>query len=365
MELGFAPRVRMPGQRQMSRCAVRTTRGGSTVSSTKRTKFAVGFVGLCVGATVWCAFAAAQDRKAPDIVVTLLGTGSPIPEPGRLVTVPARDRANAMTLVQAGPEVLLFDAGRGVVERLAQAGVNGRDITSVFLTHFHSDHIVGLPDLWLTSRLTLAWGNRTKPLEVIGPLGTEDLIGNLVRAYQPDVSARPDQPRIDLAGREFDRDGVIFDRNGVRVTAFTVDHGPAKPAVGYRIDYKTRSVLISGDTRLDENVIKYGTGVDLLLHEVLAVNPALLQQIPKLVSIFNLHASPQQCGEVFAKTKPKLAAFTHIVLMGAPAFGVPLPAPTVQDMIDETRKAYDGPLVSGIDLISFEIGETVTVKQPM
>jgi ribonuclease Z len=83
------------------------------------------------------------------------------------------------------------------------------------------------------------------------------------------------------------------------------------------------------------------------------------------MSIFNLHASPEQCGQVFAKTKPKLAAFTHIVLMGAPAFGVPLPAPTVQEMIDETRKTYNGPLVSGIDLISFEIGDKVTVKQPM
>jgi ribonuclease Z len=339
--------------------------GGETVSSIKWTKFATGFIELCVGATIWCTSAGAQDQTVPDIVVTLLGTGSPVPEPGRLVPVSPGDRANAMTLVQAGQEVLLFDAGRGVVERLSQAGVNGRDITSVFLTHFHSDHIVGLPDLWLTSRLTLSWGNRTKPLEVRGPVGTKDLIGNLVRAYAPDVSARPDQPQIDLVGHEFDKDGVIFDRNGVKVTAFAVDHGPAKPAVGYRVDYKARSVLISGDTRFDENVIKYGTGVDLLLHEVLAVNPALLQKIPKLMSIFNLHASPEQCGQVFAKTKPKLAAFTHIVLMGAPAFGVPLPAPTVQEMIDETRKTYNGPLVSGIDLISFEIGDKVTVKQPM
>ena len=333
--------------------------------SIKWLSFAAAFAGLFVGATTWCAPAGAQNEHAPDIVVTLLGTGSPVPEPGRLAPVSPRDRANAMTLVQAGQEVLLFDAGRGVVERLSQAGINGRDITSVFLTHFHSDHVVGLPDLWLTSRLTLSWGNRAKSMEVVGPVGTKEFVSNLVKAYAPDISARPDQPQIDLVGREFEKDGVIFDRNGVKVTAFTVDHGPAKPAVGYRIDYKGRSVLISGDTRLDDNVIKYGTGVDLLLHEVLAVNPALLRKIPKLMSIFNLHASPEQCGQVFAKTRPKLAAFTHIVLMGAPAFGVPLPAPTVQDMIDETRKAYDGPLESGVDLLSFEIGDKVTVKRPM
>ena len=335
------------------------------MSPLKWRKFATGFVAPCVAASIWCASAGAQNQRAPDIVVTLLGTGSPIPEPGRLVPVSPRDRMNAATLVQAGEEVLLVDAGRGVVQRLSQAGVKGSDMTSVFLTHFHSDHIVDLPDLWLTSRLTLAWGGRTRPMEVVGPVGTKELVGNLAKAYARDVAARPDQPQIDLVGRDFDKDGVVFDRNGVKVTAFTVDHGPAKPAVGYRIDYKGRSVLISGDTRKHENVIKYGSGIDLLLHEVLAVNPAVLQKNPKLMAIFNLHASPEQCGEVFAKTKPKLAAFTHIVLMGAPAFGVPFPAPTVQEMIDETRRVYQGPLASGVDLMAFEIGDTVTVKPPM
>jgi ribonuclease Z len=328
-------------------------------------KLATGFAALSIAASIWCASAGAQNEKAPDIVVTLLGTGSPIPEPGRLTPVWPHDRMNAMTLVHAREEVLLFDAGRGVVERLSQAGVKGREITSIFLTHFHSDHIVGLPDLWLTSRLTLSWGGRTKPMEVIGPAGTKELVENLVRAYAPDVSARPDQPHIDLVGHEFDKDGVVFDRNGVKVTAFTVDHGPAKPAVGYRIEFNGRSVLISGDTRLNQNVIKYGAGVDLLLHEVLAVNPAVLQKVPKLMAIFNLHTSPAQCGEVFAQDKPKLAAFTHIVLMGAPAFGVAFPAPTVQDIIDETRKVYHGPLESGVDLMSFEIGDTVAVNRPM
>ena len=335
--------------------------------SIKWKKFAAAFIGLCVGVgmPLWCASARAQDQKLPDIVVTLLGTGSPIPEPGRLAPASPRDRMNAATLVHAGEEILLFDAGRGVVERLSQAGVKGRDITAVFLTHFHSDHIVGLPDLWLTSRLTLAWGGRTKPMEVIGPAGSKALTESIAKAYAPDISARPDQPQIDLVGRDFESDGVVFDRNGVRVSAFTVDHGPAKPAVGYRIDYKGRSVLISGDTRKHENVIKYGTGVDLLLHEVLAVKPEVLQNAPKLAAIFNLHASPEQCGEVFAAAKPKLAAFTHIVLLGGPAFGTPFPAPTVQEMIDETRKAYQGPLESGIDLMTFEIGDTVTVNRPM
>src|SRR5262245_44823027 len=142
----------------------------------------IDFAALCVGVAMCCAPAAAQEQKAPDVTVTLLGTGSPIPEPGRLGPASPQDRMNAMTLVRAGPELLLFDAGRGVVERLSQAGVKGADITAVFLTHFHSDHIVGLPDLWLTSRLTLAWGSRAAPMEVIGPVGVKILTDNLAKA---------------------------------------------------------------------------------------------------------------------------------------------------------------------------------------
>ena len=157
----------------------------------------------------------------------------------------------------------------------------------------------------------------------------------------------------------------------VCVNRATTFHGAISTAkrfainILHRIEFNGRSVLISGDTRLNQNVIKYGAGVDLLLHEVLAVNPAVLQKVPKLMAIFNLHTSPAQCGEVFAQDKPKLAVFTHIVLMGAPAFGVPFPAPTVQDIIDETRKVYHGPLESGVDLMSFEIGDTVAVNRPM
>jgi ribonuclease Z len=301
---------------------------------------------------------------APDITVILLGTGSPIVEPGGLGARMPQGRAGAMTLVRAGEEVLLFDAGRGVVERLYQANAKASEITGVFLTHFHSDHTVGLPDLWLTGRLRLAWGSRTKPLEVWGPAGNVQFIGELSKAYQSDVKARSTEPHSEILGHEFDKDGVVLERNGVKVTAFTVDHGPTKPAVGYRIDYRGRSVLISGDTRYDENVIKYGIGVDLLLHEVLVASPKLLQARPGLKSIFDLHTSPEQCGEVFTKTKPKLAAYTHLVFFGGPAFGAPVPAPTVDDMIAETRKTYAGPLESGEDLMTFEIGDTVTVIRP-
>lgn len=306
----------------------------------------------------------AQGAGTPDITVTLLGTGSPIIEPGGLGTKMPQGRVNAMTLVRAGEETLLFDAGRGVVERLYQANAKASDLTAVFLTHFHSDHIVGLPDLWLTGRLRLAWGSRSKPLEVFGPTGNVQFISELSKAYDADVKARPTEPHSGIVGHEFAQDGVVYEKNGVKVTAFTVDHGATKPAVGYRIDYKGRSVLISGDTRYHDNVVKYGMNVDLMLHEVLIASPNLLQARPQLKSIFDLHTSPEQCGEIFSKTRPKLAAYTHLVFFGGPAFGAPVPAPTVDDLIAETRKTYAGPLESGEDLMTFEIGDSVTVKRP-
>jgi ribonuclease Z len=323
------------------------------------------FLSACLAGTIASGErAAAQNAAAPDIVVTLLGTGSPIIEPGGLGTKMPQGRANAMTLVRAGEETLLFDAGRGVVERLYQANAKGSDLTAVFLTHFHSDHIVGLPDLWLTGRLRLAWGSRAKPLEVWGPAGNVQFISELSKAYDADVKARPTEPHSEIVGHEFTQDGVVYEKNGVKVIAFTVDHGATKPAVGYRIDYKGRSVLISGDTRYHDNVIRYGMNVDLLLHEVLIASPKLLQARPQLKSIFDLHTSPDQCGEIFAKTRPKLAAYTHLVFFGGPAFGAPVPAPTVDDLIAETRKTYAGPLESGEDLMTFEIGEAVTVRRP-
>ena len=315
-----------------------------------------------LGGAVLCTPAAAQDKVA--MTVTLLGTGSPIPEPFAHQQVSPRDRMGAMTLVRAGGEVLLFDAGRGVVQRLSQAGVEAKDITEVFLSLFNSDHVTGLPDLWLTGRLKLAWGGRTTPLDVIGPHGTEAFMANIAKAYQPDLNNRPSQPKVGLVGHDFDHDGVVFDRNGVKVTMFTVDHAAAKPAVAYRVDYKGHSVLIAHDTRYHPNVIKYGKGVDLLVHEVLAVNPAALKKHPGLKVIFNLHTSPEQVGEIFTQTKPKLAVLTHIVLMGSPAFKVPFPAPTVQDLIKQVRQTYQGPLVAGVDLMSFEVGDKVTTISP-
>jgi ribonuclease Z len=294
--------------------------------------------------------------EACDFRVTLLGTGVPTPSP---------ERFGAGTLIEAGNQKLLIDAGRGITMRLFQLKIPIGKIDPLFLTHFHSDHTSGFPDLWLTGWLESSFGTRRTPFRVIGPTGTKNLTSNLERAYADDIKIRIDDEKlppegIAIVAEEFAGDGIVYEKDGVRVIAFEVDHGDViKPAYGYRIEYGGRSVVISGDTRYNENVVKHGTGVDLLIHEVATVRPALMEK-PYIQRIIAHHTTPREAGLVFSRTSPKLAAYTHLVL---PASDTVLPA-TVADLITETRTTYAGPLEIGEDLMSFDIAPAaITVRR--
>jgi ribonuclease Z len=298
--------------------------------------------------------ASAETKVDSDFKVTLLGTGSPIPYP---------DRSGPSTLVEAGNQKLLFDAGRGVPVRLRQINVPLGKIDALFLTHYHSDHTSGIPDLWLTGWLPGFWASRKVPFRVVGPVGAKVLMANLEKAYALDIKIRLEDEKLPPEGiatavEEFEQDGVVYEKDGVKVIAFAVDHGPAiKPAVGYRIEYGGRSVVISGDTRYNQNVIKYGSGADVLIHEVCIAPPELLSNII-VQTIIAHHTSPREAGQVFSLAKPKLAVYTHLVFLASDR----VPPASVDDIVAGTRETYSGPLQVGADLMSFEIGDTVTVR---
>ena len=294
--------------------------------------------------------ARAQSAATSAIRVTLLGTAA-----GPPVNL---DRYEAGTLVEAGTQKLLFDCGRGVTLRLAQAGVNLAQVRMLFLTHLHSDHVVGIPDLFLTP--WSAGTARQQRFEVWGPAGTTDMMDHIRKAFAFDIHIRRDVDEkfspegIALSSHDV-REGKVFDQAGVTVTAFFVEHGPVKPALGYRIDYGGHSVALSGDTRLSENLIRHAQGVDLLIHETMdgdafRANPGNRTR-EQVESIIAHHTTPQEAGEVFNRVKPRLAVYSHI--SGREA-----------DLIAGTRKTYAGAVEVGEDLMTIDIGDRVEIRRP-
>lgn len=296
--------------------------------------------------------AVAQGKKkggGPDFNVTLLGTGTPPP-----IIV----RFGPATLVQVKGQNLLFDCGRGCTQRLWQKKVPLGKVHVLFLTHLHSDHVVGIPDLLLTGWLRPPWAHRNSPLRVIGPKGTVSLMSHIEKAYDWDIKTRINDQKLPPAGVAHNAtdmsEGVVYEKDGVKVTAFEVNHGAKiKPAFGYRIDYDGRSVVISGDTKPNENLIKHATGTDLLIHQVAAARPALLEKLKFLKVILAHHTKPHEAGTVFTRTKPKLAVYYHLVMFGNPK----IKPYSFKELVQLTRKTYSGPLMVGKDLMSFAVGK--------
>lgn len=290
--------------------------------------------------------ATAHSAPSDSLTVILLGTGG-----GPPVNL---QQFGASILVEAGGERLLFDCGRGATMRLTQVGVPIGTISRLFLTHLHSDHVIQIPDLLLAG---WAAGRRTIPLEVWGPAGTRDMMDHMQQAFAFDIHTRRDVDEkfpatgIQVVSHDI-TEGVVFSEHGVKVTAFLVDHGPVEPAFGYRVDFGGRSVALSGDTRVSENLIRSVQGVDVLIHE--GIDPDAMRNRANspspaaLDAIIAHHTTAEQAGEVFSRVKPRLAVFSH--------------APNSERMISQTRKTYAGPLQGAEDLLTIVIGEKIEVR---
>ena len=293
---------------------------------------------------------------AEDMRVTLLGTGTPVLNINRF---------GMSTLVEAGGQTLLFDAGRGAAMRLHQAKVPLREITAIFITHLHADHLTGIPDIYATAPL-LPPGRRV-PLELWGPPGIADVArgvelmlsgNNHIRLTEGELV--PEVTKIVTHDVPSDG-GVVFEKNGVTVTAFLVDHGHAKPAYGYRIDSGGHAVVLSGDTIYAPNLIKQAKGVDLLVHCVAIGSRRLEQAAPELVQRRYSHlASPEVAGRILAEARPKQAVFSHITLMS----GTNIPRPSDDELKSRVGALYDGPFVIGEDLMSFLITSNGVTAEP-
>jgi ribonuclease Z len=291
------------------------------------------------------------------MTVTLLGTGTPRPTP---------DRNGTSTLIEVAGQRLMFDMGRGNTVSLFRARIPLGSITAHFITHMHSDHVNGLPDLYLTGWGGAPYGGRKKAFLVYGPKGTKNMMYHLHQAFSEDFRIRNADEGLSLdAAKPEAHDieaGVVYEKDGVIVTAFAVPHGEKiQPAYGYKIEYKGRKVVLSGDTRYSKEVEEQGTAADLLIHEVATLgsdSEKFLAANPIYRRILDHHISPEQAGRLFSKARPKLAVYSHIAL---PPTSLADPS---GEIIKQTRTTYGGPLVVGEDMMRFRIGaEGISIEK--
>ncbi|MBK7598038.1 MAG: MBL fold metallo-hydrolase [Acidobacteria bacterium] len=291
--------------------------------------------------------------------VVLCGTGSPLPD---------ANRAQACTAILAGSEFVLVDAGSGSWRKVATNNLPVQNLSAILLTHYHSDHIGDLGEALMQSWVA----GRSQKLNVYGPPGVEQVVAGFAQAYSLDTDYRvlhhgqQIMPRA-AAGAiatpvklKSDTDGtLVFDRNGLKVTAFKVNHDPVSPAYGYRFEYKGRVVVVSGDTAKSDNLAKHAAGADLLIHEVIVKNliqfaannfqqSGNLRRAKLSRDINTYHTSPLEAAEVAATAKAETLVFTHIV--------PPPNSPQIEQALTRgVSDVFKGKVVIGSDGMRFDL----------
>ena len=285
--------------------------------------------------------ASAQHPTAAHTQLVILGSGNPSPNPGRM-------GPSLAIIVRGAP--YLVDAGTGVVRRASAASAQGvkglemRNLSRVFITHLHSDHTIGLPDLMSTPWIM----GRTDPLEVYGPPGISAMMDHLFQAYSADNDIRINgleqgNKTGNIVHAHEITPGVVYQDSNVKVTAFLVKHGSWTAAFGYRFDTPDRSIVVSGDASPSESVVEACNGCDVLVHEVYTeagykASKAAWQDYSR-----HFHTSAPQLGELATRAHPKLLLLFHQMYFGGPK-------DTDAGLMKEIHAAYKGKVISAHDL---------------
>jgi ribonuclease Z len=300
----------------------------------------VGVTAAGLAVPGWFPSIRAAPAPAPATHVILLGTGTPVPDP---------DAWGPASAVVVGGRLFLVDAGAGVTRRLAAAGFpRVKDVTATFLTHLHSDHTLGYPDLVFTTWIM----GRRAPLAVFGPPGLRDMTARLLEAWGPDIDVRV--KGLERETREWlapdvreigpGTTSVVYDRDGVRVTAVAVPHGDWR-AFAYRFDTPTRSIMFSGDTAPSVALAEAARGTDVLVHEVYNGSRAVPENRPGGEHwpeyLRTAHTSDVELARLAGQIRPGLLVLNHVLRLGG----------TEQEILDRIRAAgYTGRVVVGHDL---------------
>ena len=288
--------------------------------------------------------------QEPRTRIVMLCTGTPSPDP---------DRSGAATAIVVNGTPYLIDFGPGVIRRVAaaqQKGITGLTVTNlrvVFLTHMHSDHTAGYPDLILTP-----WSvGRTRALEVYGPKGLANMTAKILEAYADDIAIRrndkiklgvPQQADGYRVNAHEIEPGLIYQDENVKVTAFLVRHGDVPQAFGYRFETPDRTIVISGDAAPSQSTIDACNGCDVLIHEAYSMLTYDAVSPPYQRYRREHHTSSVELAELANKARPGLLIVYHRANPG----GVGRPNPE-EALIDEIRRTYRGRVVTGHDLEVF------------
>lgn len=281
--------------------------------------------------------------------ITLVGTGGPELTP---------ERQGESTLIEANGQSLLFDAGRGTLDGLYRSGIAPQQVTKVFLTHLHSDHIEGLSGLWITPWFLLA---RKTPLEVWGPIGTKQMIEGMRTMYAHDLEKRSNPTfkleYLNIIVHEI-AEGPVYNLDSISVSAIRVEHADGEPAFAYRIQTAQATILLTGDCTYSTSLAAVVGPLDLLICNVAAGTPAL-ETTERLRPVFSKLMQPEQAALLFNQTKPRLAVYSHIVKKGLPG------NKGDRIVINRTRKAgYTGPLLMGTDHLQIVLDKKITINYP-
>jgi ribonuclease Z len=241
------------------------------------------------------------------IEVTLLGTGSPIPD--------AR-RAGPATLVRAGGQTLLVDCGRGVQQRLTAVGAGANGLSALLLTHLHSDHIADLGDLIITRWVT-TFTPDPAPLPIIGPPGTAEVVEATLKAFGFDIGYRiahhadlTSPPPVEV--HEY-TDGPVWDRDGVQITVAPPDHRPVAPTIGFRVEHAGASVVLAGDTVPCESLDTLAAGAGALVHTVIRKDLIAAMPMQRIRDICNYHSSVEEAAATATRAGVGILILTHYV----------------------------------------------------
>jgi len=276
----------------------------------------------------------------PTTRVVMLGSGTPQARP---------ETSGPAVAVVAGGQVYLVDAGPGVVRRAAAAAEKGvaelrvQNLKTVFITHLHSDHTLGLPDVIFSPWVL----RRTEPVEIYGPRGLAAMVEHIEKAWEKDIDVRinglehANKTGYQVHVHEI-APGVIYQDANVKVTAFLVPHGSWDQAFGYRFDTADRSVVLSGDTGPTDAVAKACHGCDVMLSEVYsAAGLEAMHSAAEEKYFHAFHVSAKELAEEATQAKPGLLVLYHQVYWGKT---------TADDVTREVEKFYAGKVVTGKDL---------------